>query len=105
MADVTRNANVHWEGDVRRGSGNIDLLRAARAGACPSACPRVRPTTRAARPAPKSSSPPRTPAWRVCRGRHGSRPGGRPSPARRSRRRPPLDLLVPPAVTVLGLVS
>lgn len=24
MADVTRNANVHWEGDVRRGSGNID---------------------------------------------------------------------------------
>jgi lipoyl-dependent peroxiredoxin len=25
MAEVTRNATVHWEGDLRRGSGTIDL--------------------------------------------------------------------------------
>lgn len=31
MADVTRSANVHWEGDVQKGSGNIEL---ASSGAC-----------------------------------------------------------------------
>ncbi len=31
MAEVTRSAGVHWEGDVRQGSGEIDL---ASSGAC-----------------------------------------------------------------------
>ena len=102
MADVTRNANVHWGGDVRRGSGNIDSASSGAGRGLPFSLP-----TRSSNDASGQTSPEELIAAshaglaRVPR-------SARLSPwwpARRSRRRPPLDLLVPPAVTVLGLVS
>ncbi len=39
MADVTRNANVHWEGDVRRGSGSIDFASSGAASSMPFSLP------------------------------------------------------------------
>ena len=39
MAEVTRNANVHWEGDIRQGSGNIDLASSGAGGSLPFSLP------------------------------------------------------------------
>ena len=39
MAEVTRNANVHWEGDVRQGGGNIDLASSGAAESLPFSLP------------------------------------------------------------------
>jgi osmotically inducible protein OsmC len=32
MAEVTRNAGVHWEADIRRGTGNSDLASSGAGG-------------------------------------------------------------------------
>ncbi|MEJ7656800.1 MAG: OsmC family peroxiredoxin [Thermoleophilaceae bacterium] len=39
MADVTRNASVHWEGDIRSGSGKLDLASSGAAGDLPISLP------------------------------------------------------------------
>jgi len=39
MAEVTRNSNVHWEGNVREGGGDIDLASSGIAGSMPFSLP------------------------------------------------------------------
>lgn len=39
MAEVTRNANVHWEGNIREGGGNVDLASSGATGSLPVSLP------------------------------------------------------------------
>jgi len=52
MADVTRHADVHWEGDVMKGSGNIELASSGAGGSLPFSLP-----TRSAEKAGGQTSP------------------------------------------------
>ena len=52
MAEVTRTAEVHWEGDVRQGRGKIDLASSGTAGGLPYSLP-----TRASESAGGETSP------------------------------------------------
>ena len=52
MAEVTRSASIHWEGDIRQGSGHIDLASSGAAGSLPVSLP-----TRAAERAGGQTSP------------------------------------------------
>ena len=52
MAEVTRTASVHWEGDIRKGSGTVELASSGVAGPLPVSLP-----TRAAERAGDQTSP------------------------------------------------
>lgn len=39
MAEVTRTASVHWEGDIRRGSGTVELASSGAAPGLPVSLP------------------------------------------------------------------
>ncbi len=52
MAEVTRNASIHWEGDIRQGSGNLELASSGAAGSLPVSLP-----TRSAERAGGQTSP------------------------------------------------
>ena len=54
MAEVTRNATVHWEGDVNQGGGNVDLASSHAAEGLSVSLRRARPSRGAARRAPRN---------------------------------------------------